>query len=255
MLDLNSKSGLSDRVNFLVDAGIDSRVDEEPRRYLGCSAVGGECERAVQYEALTTVFRGISHVVPSGTAAIVFPPRTRRIFERGHLVEKCAAGWLRRAGFVLETLDPLTSDQREISFLGGRVLGHCDGILLHWLGVGTSPVQLPALWECKCLGHKWVSAMRRNGVRRSHPKYWAQMQLYMGGLRLQRGLITAVDADTMELRHELVEFDETAFKALLARAEHVLTCSEAGEMVPRCATTPAALECKMCHWAEACWKE
>lgn len=97
--------------------------------------------------------------------------------------------------------------------------------------------------------------MRRNGVRRSHPKYWAQMQLYMGGLRLQRGLITAVDADTMELRHELVEFDETAFKALLVRAEHVLTCSEAGEMVPRCATTPAALECKMCHWADACWKE
>lgn len=256
MLDLNSKSGLSDRINFLVDAGISSHVDENPRNYLGCSAIGGSCERSVEYEALSTVFRDKQTVIALPDAVgKTFPPRTRRIFTRGHVVEDCAAEWLRRAGLVLETKNPLTDEQFEISFLGGRVLGHCDGIFVHWLGDGAAPFQLPALWECKCLGHKWANALRRDGVKRSHPKYFGQMQLYMGGLHLRRGILTAVDADTMELVHEQVDFDEDEYRSLLVRAEHVLTCAMAGELVPRCASTPADVNCKMCHWSETCWKE
>lgn len=49
MIDLNSRSGLSDRLNWLIDEGIDASV-ETPRTYLGCSAIGGECERSVQLE-------------------------------------------------------------------------------------------------------------------------------------------------------------------------------------------------------------
>ena len=49
MIDLNSRSGLSDRLNWLIDAGIDASV-ETPRTYLGCSAIGGECERSIQIE-------------------------------------------------------------------------------------------------------------------------------------------------------------------------------------------------------------
>ena len=49
MIDLNSRSGLSDRLNWLIDEGINASV-ETPRTYLGCSAIGGECERSVQLE-------------------------------------------------------------------------------------------------------------------------------------------------------------------------------------------------------------
>ena len=47
MIDLNSRSGLSDRLNWLIDEGIDASV-ETPRTYLGCSAIGGECEAVKQ---------------------------------------------------------------------------------------------------------------------------------------------------------------------------------------------------------------
>ena len=62
MLDFNFQSLLSDRICFLVDAAND--VCGEPHRsYLGCSAIGGECERAVYCEyagasAVTSQSRG-----------------------------------------------------------------------------------------------------------------------------------------------------------------------------------------------------
>lgn len=98
-------------------------------------------------------------------------------------------------------------------------------------------------------------AARRDHIRKSHPKYYGQMMLYMGGLRLKRGLITCVDADTMDIYHELVDFDEETFDMLIRRAEHVLAMCEAGEMVPRCATTRASVTCRLCHWSDVCWSE
>ena len=255
MLDLNSRSALTDRINFLMDAAITADAGKEPPRdYLGCSAIGGDCEMAVQYEALTTVYRESCRCTPE-PGHTHFPPRVRRIFARGHLMEDEAGRWIRQTGFLLNTVNPITGGQFEVSFLGGKVRGHTDGLLTMWLGDCPSPVELPALWECKCLAHKYVMAARRDHIRKSHPKYYGQMMLYMGGLRLKHGLITCVDADTMDIYHELVDFDEETFDMLIRRAEHVLAMCEAGEMVPRCATTRASVTCRLCHWAEVCWSE
>lgn len=151
------------------------------------------------------------------------------------------------------TKDPLTGGQFEVSFLGGRLLGHADGILTCWRGEGDAPLPLPALWECKCLAHKYVMAARREHIRRSHPKYWYQMQLCMMGLHLDRGLITCVDADTMELYHELVPYDEGEAVKMLQRATRIFQATDAGELLPRAESTPAAVACRMCRVAKVCW--
>ena len=254
MIDLNSRSGLSDRLNWLIDEGIDAAA-EKPRRYLGCSAIGGACERAVQieYALANAESRSAGRDAGCTASANLFPARVRRIFERGHDVEDRAARWLRLARLLLVTEDPLTGGQFEVSFLDGKLLGHADGILACWQGEGETPLQLPALWECKCLGHKYVTQARREHIRRSHPKYWYQMQLYMMGLRLERGLITCVDADTMEMYHELVPYDEGEAVKMLRRAERILQATDAGEWLPRAETTSSAMVCRMCRVAKLCW--
>lgn len=251
LIDLNSRSALTDRINWHVDAALD-RLIEPHRAYLGCSVLGDVCERAVQFEALATVFEA-EDVAP------VFPARIRRIFHRGHEAENWCAAWLRRAGFVLVTEDPAGVDtpdggQYAVEFCAGRVRGHADGILCFWRGEGVAPLPLPALWEAKCLGAKgWRDAVK-NGIRTAYPKYFAQMQLYMGGLRLERGLITLLNADTMDFHHELVAFDKTVFDGLISRAERVLAACDFREMLPRCSRTEADVRCRLCRHSEMCWR-
>ena len=98
MIDLNSRSGLSDRLNWLIDEGINASV-ETPRTYLGCSAIGGACERAVQieYAQAYAISRNAGRDAGCTALACPFPARVRRIFERGHDVEDRAARWLRLA--------------------------------------------------------------------------------------------------------------------------------------------------------------
>lgn len=244
LIDLNSRTALSDRINWHLDAAIDSAT--EPRRvYLGCSVLGGACERAVQFEALGTLFGA---ELPN-----VFPARIRRIFRRGHEAENWCIEWMRAAGFILLT-EENNGGQFTVEFCKGRVRGHADGILCLWRGEGAEPMPLPALWEAKCLGAKGWRALVKDGVRAAYPQYFAQMQLYMGGLRLERGLITLLNADTMDIHHELVAFDKTAFDGLISRAERVLVACDAHEWIPRCASTEADLRCRLCRHSTLCWR-
>lgn len=247
LLNLNSRSDISERINMKIDAGIQN-VHEERRNYLGCSAVETPCERELQYYAL-----GI--FCPENAPKIELPARARRIFERGHVMEDLAANWLRLAGFLLVTRDETTQGQFEVSFAGGRLKGHADGILAMWRKPDElSPIELPALWECKCLGHKYVNQARREHIRKSHPKYYVQMQLYMAGLGLKQGLITCIDADTCELYHELIEFNQDCVDRTFEKVDRVFTAIRLGEYLPKGETSPAAVRCKMCRYNTICWE-
>lgn len=257
MLDFNRSSRLSDRINWLIDDGLAGRP-EPPRRYLGCSAIGGECERAVQFHALATAYAERAEACLGQHAAelqeAVRPkPRVMRIFERGHVMEDRVARWLLRAGFILLTRDPNAGGQFAVSLCGGRLLGHADGVIGGWDGPGPAPIEPPALWECKVLGHKWVQAMKREGVRKTHPKYYGQVNLYMKGLGLERCLLTAVDADSMEIHHVQIQYDPDEADRLESRFGRIDAACSAGELVPRGETSRTALACRMCGAAGLCW--
>lgn len=251
-IDLNSASALSERINWHIDHAPEP-ADGGPRDYLGMSAVGGECERAVQLDAYATAWRRAWSESGRTPLAGCVPPRTRRIFERGSLLEDSAARWLLQAGFVLLQSDPLAGGQFAVSLCGGRLRGHADGIVYGWRGEGPCPVETPFLWECKVLGHKWVQALKRDKARKSHPKYYAQVCLYMKGLGLDRCLLTAVDADTMELHHELIQYDSAEAERMEARFGRIALSCSAGELLPRASASRAEFMCRMCRHADACW--
>lgn len=244
MIDLNSRSApaLTGRIDWHIDQAIDAEAAANPRRdYLGASVLGDPCERAVQFYAMGAERSG----EPTGCK--------HDIFERGHWIEALMIRRLRAAGFILADRDPRTGQQFEAAWYDGQVQGHPDGLLLHWMGQGESPIPLPALWECKGLGSKWWKKVAKEGLRWTFPRYFGQMQLLMGGFNLPRGLFTAVNADTMERHHALVEFEPGVYTNLLARAERVFLAIQAHELLPRAFDSEARMECRMCNFSKACW--
>ncbi len=239
MIDLNSKTMLSDRVNFLIDAAVSlERKKEPPRKYLGASIVGHECDRHVQYQWLAV--KGEVHA-PS------FDAQTMRRFDRGNVYEQRAKIWLLDAGFMFVGL------QREISDFDGQFRGHVDGIIAGFYP-GASPFELPALWECKCLASKGWKAIEKDGLRKYSPTYFGQVQIYMHYLKLQRCLFTVVNADSMELAHYLIDYSEMEAALIKAKISSVFTATNLGEMLPRCTDDPEYYVCKWCPFREECWK-
>jgi hypothetical protein len=239
MIDLNSKTMLSDRINFLIDEAIAAvRDSEKPREYLGASLAGHQCDRYVQYQWLA-----IQGDIPSQ----VFEPRTLRIFDRGNVYEDRARRWLQAAGFLFAPNHP------DIKDFDGKFGGHVDGILAGFYP-GESPVTLPALWECKCLGAKGWKALEKDGLKKYSPTYWGQVQTYLGYLGLPRCLFTAVNADTMELLHLPIDFTDTEFGLVKSKVARVFTATSLGELLPRCTSDPAFFLCAYCPFRKICWK-
>lgn len=248
-MDLNSRSAARRAEGAGVVDAIDrallaKQAAQTPRTYLGGSYVGSECERAIQYQyTLAEVDEGRG-----------FPANVLRIFERGHVMEDMAAGWLQLAGFDLKTHG---ADGRQFGFAsaGGRFKGHADGVIVAWNGEGESPIQMPALWENKALNAKSWANLVRHGVKKSKPVYHAQIMLYQYHLQLMDNpcVFTAINADTMELHVELVPFDAAECQRMIDRAARIIQATEAGEILPRAVADPEHFACKFCSYAARCW--
>lgn len=162
------------------------------------------------------------------------------------------AAWLRDAGFDLQTHD---KDGKQFGFsqLDGRLRGHIDG----FFAGGPGGLSYPALWECKCLGSKSWKDLEKKGVAVSKPVYAAQIAIYQAYMDLYEApaILTALNADTMEVYAESVPFDAALAQRMSDRAVEVITASEAGEKLPRAFYDPAHFECRMCSWSEKCWGE
>ena len=242
MLDFNSAASLSGRVSALIDAGMkEARAKEAPRRYLGASRLGVACERALQYEyAQAPVDYGRE-----------IEGRILRIFARGHLNEDSMVGWLRGAGFDLRTRDR-NGEQFGFAVAEGRLQGHVDGVIVG----GPEGFAYPCLWENKCLGAKAWRELDKDKLAVAKPVYAAQVALYQAYLQLheQPALFTAVNADSMEIYAELVPFDGMLAQRMSDRAAKVITATNAGELLPRSFADQTHFECRMCAWADRCWR-
>lgn len=248
-LDLNSRSAARAAAGAGVIEAIDrallaKQAAQTPRTYLGGSYVGSECERSIQYQyTLTEVDEGKG-----------FPANVLRIFERGHVMEDMAAGWLQLAGFDLKTHG---ADGRQFGFSSaqGRFKGHADGVIVAWNGEGESPIQMPALWENKALNTKSWDNLVKHGVKKSKPVYHAQIMLYQYHLQLMDhpAVFTAINADTMAIHVELVPFDAAECQRLIDRAARVIQATEAGETLPRVAGEADHFACRFCSYAARCW--
>lgn len=236
MIDLNSKKTGPLVLAHLDRAMLAARKAESPRRYLGASVIGDECQRKLQYEYFGTERD--------------FPPeaKTLRIFARGNMGEALMDEWLARASF------DVAFRQKGFSQLGGKLAGHVDGVIM------AGPPDCgpyPRLWEHKTPGSKGWKKIEREGMKRASPVYYGQMQLYMAYLELDEnpGLFTALNADTMEILALDIPFDQETAQSLSDKAVRIIRTCEAGEQLPRCAKDASWLACKMCDWRLRCWNE
>lgn len=248
MLDFNHRPGIAERINTAVGAALEAeRAATPPRDYLGASRLGQPCERALQFEFARA---------PKDEGQ-EFSGRSLRIFAIGHTLEDLAIKWLRAAGLDLATRKR-DGGQFGFSVAGGRIRGHVDGLIMG--APAAIGLRTPALWECKTMNAKNWRACVKDGVAVSKPVYAAQIALYQAymeasvpGISAARALFTAINKNTAELHHELVPFDADLAQLMSDRAVRILRATDAGDLLPRIATSRDFFECRFCPWAERCW--
>jgi len=195
-------------ISAAIDAAHEARI-ETPRQYLGASVLGDPDDRG-----LWLSFRGVFEQQ--------FQGRILRLFRRGHLEEATAVDDLRAAGCIMSH----TGDDQLSVNLGGHLGGHADGIIES--GVPEAP-KTRHLWECKTHSRKSFDALLKDGVRKSKPMHWVQMQCYMHGLGLTRALYYAVCKDDDAIYTERVEYDKAAAVAAIERGHRITTADRMPE--------------------------
>jgi len=204
----------------------------KPRRgYLGASVIGAACDRALWFG-----FRW--------ARARKFDGRMLRLFESGNQAERRFVDDLKAIGCEVHDLDA-NGHQFEVTALGGHFGGHMDGAAL---GIPDAPKTWHLL-EFKTHNSKSFAALKRDGVQKSKPEHYCQMQVYMHLGELRRGLYLAVNKDTDELYAERVHYVQGEGEQLMARAE----------MIVRAASPPAKISdnpehpaCLFCDYADLC---
>lgn len=212
--------------SYEADAG-DGRRD-----HLGASLIGKECERALWYD-----FRWATRDR--------FPGRILRLFETGQLEEARLVRNLRRTGATVLEVDPDTGRQWRVEAHGGHFAGSLDAVALGLL-------EAPKTWhlvEFKTHNAKSFADLQRDGVRRSKPRHWAQMQVYMRLAGIERAIYVAVCKNTDELHTERVPIERDEADRLIAKAKRVI---DAPRPPARISTDPTWWQCRYCEHHELC---
>ena len=242
------------------------RREEEANRYkdrpktLGAGRVGHPmapvpydrgCERALWFEMKQ---------YPSERP---FTENLYRIFSMGHAAEEIVAENLRAAGFTLMTHDA-NGNQFGFALAHDPQTGHprfkgfCDGVIIDGpkrIGDEKDGVELryPFLWENKAVNDKKFNKFVSEGVERSHPQYYSQMQIYMNFLNLYQnpGLLTMLNRESGHIRCEFVRYNQRHCQAIIDRAARIVEAK--GPLVlERAAQDYEKLPCKWCDFKGHC---
>lgn len=215
---------------------------DTPRPYLGASAIGNPCSRALWY--------GFRWALPR-----TFPAASYRAIQDGHRGEAVMIDWLRRLpGIDLWTTDPDAPDH-QIGFtaVAGHFRGHVDGVIS---GLYQAP-KTPHVWEMKVCNetkfNKLVKLIAQHGEKAAllhwDEIYYAQSQIYMQQLELTRHYLTVATPGNRQLVSCRTAYRATDAKALLKKAEDIITA----ERPPlKISETPAWYQCKFCDHTALC---
>jgi len=214
----------------------EDKAERSHRTYLGMSTMGNECDRALWY-----AFRW-AHEPES------LEGRKLRLFETGHREEARMLDDLERAGITVHRVDPATGEQWALSALGGHMRGHMDG---QGEGFAEAPKARHVL-EFKTHNEKSFKALVKDGVQKSKPGHYAQMQLYMHFSGLDRAFYMAVNKNTDELHVERVSYDPQAAIVLVARAERIINTPEPPPKLHEDPTAKMAWVCNYCPAFDQC---
>ena len=202
------------------------------RDHLGASGIGASCERAIWYG-----WRWATRSRHSG--------RLLRLFQTGNLAEDRFVHDLRRAGVTVYAVDPETGRQFNLRDETGHFGGSMDGA-----GVGI--LEAPKAWhvlEFKTHSAKSFAKLKKEGVEKSKPLHYAQMQTYMHLSGMPRAFYLAVDKNTDELYAERVRYDVEFALRIMAKAHRII----ASDRPPaRISADSDWFECRFCDHSATC---
>jgi hypothetical protein len=210
-------------------AGIKESADNKPRPHLGASLIGHNCRRWLWLSFRWCVQED-------------FEGRILRLFRRGQDEEARIIEDLRNAG--VEVIDDQGS-QARVEILP-HFSGSMDGIALS--GVPEAPKKKHIL-EFKTHSKKSFDDLIKNGVKKSQPKHYAQMQVYMLGSEIDRALYVAICKDDDRIYTERVRFDDETAQKLKLKAEQIIFTDRLPEPL---STRPDWYECKWCAAYQFC---
>lgn len=203
-----------------------------PRAHLGLSMAGHKCERYLWLNFRWAVIKR-------------FNGRVLRLFRRGHLEEDTIIEDLRSIGMKVECEE--NGKQLHVNF-GSHVSGSLDGVI-HY-GVPEAP-KTPHLLEIKTHSKKSFDELIKQGVLKSKPMHYKQMQSYMLGKGLTRSLYFAICKDDDRIYTERVKFDKEEAEKVVERARRIATTERIPVGISQDETW---FECRMCDAHEFCFK-
>jgi len=222
----------TDDIAELIYSAYQAKRDSGHRPHLGCSILGHACPRHIWLQ-----FRW--------THREKHPGRILRLFETGQHEEPRVVADLRAIGCEVWDVDPTTGRQFRVEGAGGHLAGSLDGIVR---GVPGAPAA-PHVLEIKTHSDKSFNELQRDGVQKSKPQHFAQMQAYMGLTGIDRALYLAVCKNTDAIYTERIAFDRAEFERLMALADAIIMSDTPP---PRISTDPAWYQCKMCPFHGLC---
>lgn len=236
------RAGWLARYKAFLDRHFADERDHE-RTYLGMSVIGGECEARLWF-----AFRWAHE--PEA-----FDGRMKRLFETGHLEEARVVADLAAIGVDILEVDPETGEQFGVIAVGGHVRGHMDGIIRK--GLKEAP-RTAHLFENKTHKLKSFEDVKANGVEKTKPAHYHQMQDYMHLKGLTRAFYVATCKDNDEIYVERVKYDPIFAAKSLAKGERIVTSqgvparlAEPGSKIAvwKCSGCPAKPICHEGAWA------
>lgn len=228
------------------------REDSDPfRNHLGASLIGRDCPRELWY-----AFHWATHPhdIPQYHDGVCDGPncelckfhrgRMLRLYNRGHIEEARFLAMLKMIGCEVWQHDQY-GKQFGVSYHEGHFGGSSDLVVR---GIPDDPTQ-PLLTECKTHNAKSFAKLQSEGVRSSKFTHFIQMQIYMGGLQLERALYLAINKDNEDLYGELVSFDREQYWRYIERAGNLINLTEPPKKINE---SPGWYTCRFCDQRLLC---
>ena len=114
--------------------------------------------------------------------------------------------------------------------------------------------EAPETWhvlECKTHNTKSFAKLQKEGVEKSKPVHFAQMQTGMLLSGMDRALYLSKNKDTDEYDSERISLDRKKAKALIVKAGEIVKSPAPMEMLSK---DPAFFECKFCPHHPLCFE-
>lgn len=214
-------------ISSLIDQYHEGQADK-PRPHMGCSLLGHPCDRWLWLSfrwAVREQFEG----------------RILRLFRRGQMEEDVIVRDLRAIGIDIR------SSQQRVNF-GSHVSGSLDGVIHS--GVPEAPKKRHVA-EFKTHSKKSFDDMVKNGVEKSKPMHFVQMQVYMHGTNIDRALYLAICKDDDRIYTERVRYDKETAERFIDRGKRLAL---ADRIPPPISTDPTWYQCRFCPAHSFCHK-